>query len=348
MKFIAKQKWRLLRGCRNQAGLLMRVSAQPLLLILAASAVPVGAHAGDQESTERASGDYKEWLPLGLESYEPSAFGYTKNNDDVSFENIKISVKFPIMPKATLSHWGEKNKVFVSFTGYWGFYITTRHSGPVVGKEYNPQLFFQHNFSCKGAMEHRYAPDPIYGGAEEGNCHWAVGYNHDSNGQIIDSPGQYLQTQSGQGTEAANDAISRGWDYIRLTGRYILPLDLADRISVYPDLKYFLVDGLLQKEQEELHYWEHPADGKGRREVDGVGVLVKYQHLFDGRDTKLVLGYTTGYKDPFRFSTVRLEAGVVVCELPIVFWAEKGYMSDLTQYYRNVTGYGVQLEIGGF
>jgi hypothetical protein len=33
-------------------------------------------------------------LPLGLQSYEPSAFGYTKFNNDVSYENVQLSVKF--------------------------------------------------------------------------------------------------------------------------------------------------------------------------------------------------------------------------------------------------------------
>jgi hypothetical protein len=335
-------------GGRSAADSTIRRRGQALLLIVTVSLLATGARAAGRAAAEPSSGDQDEWLPLGLESYEPSAFGYTKNNDDVSFENIKISVKFPVMPRATLRHWGEANRVFFSFTGYWGFYTFTRPSAPVVGKEYNPQLFFQHEVACQGALQGGYGVNRVYGGTEHDGCYWAVGYNHDSNGQIIDSPGLYLETQRDHGTEAANDAISRGWDYIRLNGRYIVSLGPRDRLSIYPDLKYFLIDGLIQKEQEELHDWEHPPDGKERREVDGVGVLTKYQHEFGGRDTKFVLEYTTGYKDPFRYSTVRLEAGVVVLELPIVVWAEKGYVSDLAQYYRNVTGYGVQIEIGAF
>lgn len=317
------------------------------LCLLAASMV-VPARAAGQSAAQGASNTYETWLPIGLESYEPSVFGYTKNNDDASFENIKISVKFPIMPKTTRRYWGADNQVFLSFTGYWSFYIWTRKSGPVVGKEYNPQLFYQRNFPCKGSVENTYSQAEKYGGSEGSSCYIVVGYNHDSNGQTINSLDQYRETQREQGTAAADDAISRGWDYIRVMGRYILPGDHRYRLSIYPTLKYFLNDGLLEGEPEELHYWEKPPDGKPRRKVDGLGVLAKYQRSLGTRDTKVVIGYTTGYADPFRFSTVRLELGVVMFELPVVLWAQKGYVSDLSQYYRNVTGYGLEIEIGDF
>jgi hypothetical protein len=60
------------------------------------------------------------WLPLGLQSYEASAFGYTKNNDDVHFEHIKLSVHYPLLPDFTRGWWGQ---LFFSFTGVWAFYI---------------------------------------------------------------------------------------------------------------------------------------------------------------------------------------------------------------------------------
>jgi hypothetical protein len=92
-----------------------------------------------------------EWLPLGLQSYEPSAFGYTKNNDDVGFYNIKLSVKFPLMPRLTNRWFGTNDRLYFAFTGAFGFYIGSRDSGPVVGKEYNPQLFWQHQRNGSGA-----------------------------------------------------------------------------------------------------------------------------------------------------------------------------------------------------
>lgn len=320
-----------------------------MLGILALGSVLTLAQASAPGGTQPGSGGSEEdWLPLGLESYEPSTFGYTKNSDDVAFENLRLSVKFPLIPRFTRRRWGDIDQIFLSFTGYWGFYISTRPSGPVVGKEYNPQLFWQHNLSCRTDWAGKYRPVPMYGGTAQPvgssrNCYFAIGYNHDSDGQIIDSAGQYLATERAQGAEAANDAISRRWDYIRVTGRYIPYWTRTGRVTIYPTFKYFLSYAV-----RELHPWEHPPDGKPRREVDGLSVFVKFKRRVGRFDGKLALRYATGYQRPFRFNTVRVEAGIVVWELPIVFWAQKGYMSDLAQYYRNVTGYGVELQIGAF
>jgi hypothetical protein len=105
---------------------------------------------------------------------------------------------------------------------------------------------------------------------------------------------------------------------------------------------------------------EHPLDGKPRKAVDGVGLLAKFQfrvgpqecRAVDSKcffgDGKLAVRYGTGYQNMFRYNTVRIEAGIHILDLPIVFWAQRGYMSDLSQYYRNVKGYGVEIEIGAF
>jgi hypothetical protein len=318
-----------------------------------------GAAATDAEGTAgtapAASTASREWLPLGLQSFEPSALGHQKNNDDVAYYNIKLSVKFPLMPNTT-KNWGEgNNRFFFAFTGVLGFYVDTRNSGPVVGKEYNPQLFWEHRVTCNADQ---FNPAQSVGQANHDtrypryDCYFMLGYNHDSNGQIINSLDQYVQTQHSQGTEAANDAISRGWDYLGLTGKYVVPLSSTmNRLSLYPSLKFFLSDGLLQGEPEELHDWEHPSDGKPRKEVDGIGLLAKYQRHINWNfigDGKVAIRYSTGYQVPFRYSTVRIEAGIQVLQLPIVVWTQKGYMSDLSQYYRNVTGYGLEIEIGAF
>lgn len=349
-----------------------RVSAFPLLFIGASMLVARPAAAEDElaqgaGSTNEAPLPKKEgaagsssndWLPLGLQSYEPSAFGYTNFSDDVGFYNIKVSVKFPLAPGLTakLDNWsGKKDHFYFSFTGLFGFYIGTRDSNPVVGKEYNPQFFWQRDVECAGdhfTSKHSYAVSRA-----DSPCYFSLGYNHDSNGQIIAFPDQYLETQRTQGTEAADDAISRGWDYLGFRAKYIPISTDFYRVSLYPDLKYFLSNGIVQGPPEELHYWEHPSDGKPRKEVDGVAALIKYQCHFGKKvfgdndvigDGKAAIRYDTGYQNPFKYSTWRIEGGVQVFELPIVFWAQKGYMSDLSQYYRNVTGYGVEIEIGAF
>ena len=354
-------------GRRRICGIVLVVAGSWKLMAAAAWAEdktqPENELAVRDQAAAAANSDSHDWFPLELQSYEPSAFGYTKNSDDVAFENIKLSVKFPLMPGLTdrLNQWSGKHDHFnFAFTGAFAFYIGTRRSGPVVGKEYNPQFFWQRNVACDRDL---YTSTRSYGDAHPGSdnkgfpCYFMVGYNHDSNGQIIDSPEQYVQTRRTQGTEAANDAISRGWDYMGFTGKYIPLATTEYRISMYPLLKYFMSHGLLQGRPEELHYWEHASDGKRRKQVDGLGFLVKFQshlgqEIFHNDtiigDGKVAIRYGTGYQDPFRYSTARIELGIQFLQLPIVFWMQKGYMSDLSQYYRNVKGYGVEIEIGAF
>ncbi|MBS0373721.1 MAG: phospholipase A [Proteobacteria bacterium] len=296
-------------------------------------------------------------LPLGLQSYEPSAFGYMKQSDDVGTYNIKISVKFPLAPQRTCRLWGDQNRLYFAFTGYWDFYIGSRHSSPVVGKEYSPQLFWQHYLPARRADEFHALPS--YGEGSAGHApagrhdYWALGYAHDSNGQSIDSLAQFQEAQRSQGDEAARDALSRGWDYAFVNAKFTLHSDESHRLTVYPSLRYFLPRGLLQGRAEELHDWERPADGKLRKAVDGLALLGKFQWTTrsdpDGfGDAKIALRYATGYQDPFRHSTLRVEAGLQVLQLPIVLWAQNGYLSDLAQYYRRVSAYGIELEIGAF
>lgn len=322
-----------------------------VIAVLISAFAAVSSFADEAPSTN--GNDVNSWIPLRLESYEPSALGYTKNNDDEGFENIKLSVKVPLFPDLVHGAFNGVHQFYLSFTGYWGFYATTRNSGPVVGKEYNPQLFWQYNLPCGSDNPKRFEPQATVGSPPETpetrlNCYFVLGYNHDSNGQIIDSLSLYNDTVRRQTVDAGEDDISRGWDFIRLSARYYPFWHPDDRLAIYPTVKYFLVHGLLQTTQEELHDWEHPYDGKPRREVDGLSVLVKYEHNVSNFAAKVALSYTTGYTDPARFSTVRLELGAAPYKFPIVLWYQKGYMSDLAQYYRNVTGYGIELEIGGF
>lgn len=345
--------------------MIIRIVAKWRFYIFVFGLMPGWAAATASDMAAPGEGGTTNWLPLGLESYEPSAFGYTKNNDDVHFENFKISVQFPFMPHLTSDLLGDRNRIYFSFTGVFAFYIGDRYSGPVVGQEYNPQLFWRHLWSCKDAGSDKYTPNPYYlvpsssdnseaksaASAASGgslNCYIMLGYNHDSNGQIIDSQEQFLQTARQQGLAAAYDSVSRGWDYIGIDGKFIPYWGPHDKVTLYPMLKYFLADGLLQGNPEELHYWEHPTDAKPRRDVDGLSLLAKYQHRLGSWDTKVALGYTTGYEHAFQYNTERLEAGVVVKELPIVFWVQNGYVSDLSRYYHSVRGYGVQVEIGSF
>jgi len=50
----------------------------------------------------------------------------------------------------------------------------------------------------------------------------------------------------------------------------------------------------------------------------------------------------------FRYSTVRIEAGIQFKQLPITLWWQDGYASDLALYFRKVRSWGIELDIGSF
>jgi two-component system sensor histidine kinase UhpB len=66
------------------------------------------------------------------------------------------------------------------------------------------------------------------------------------------------------------------------------------------------------------------------------------------QDVKVVYAYETGTHQPFHYSTTRIEFGTKVLQLPLTIWTQRGYNSDLAQYYKRVNSYGIQVEIGSF
>lgn len=278
---------------------------------------------------------------LKLQSYEPTTLGITFDDNDVSFMDFKLSQKYPMF------HDGRFDKdnpawhhglpyLYFAFTGRFGQYIGTRHSSPVVAKRFNPKLFGRYWFNSE-------------------NDHLDIGYAHESNGQSITTLGAYEQQRAefaseGQDPDFANDAISRGWDYLEATlkkgYRY------ADTKSyAYLNIKYFLPHGLLQGGAEEYNAWEGRSDGKPRKSVDGVSLLLKSSRDFRFGPLigdKYALIYTTGYKDMFRYHTLRLEATLKIGDIPVMLWYSDGYNSDLADYYKRVGSYGIALELKNF
>jgi hypothetical protein len=347
----------------------------PVIALAGSLSMTSAAVADDAATASSATKASIEHVQTGLQSYEPNAFGYTKNNDDAAYENFRLSVKFPLAPMYLAAHL-PNDHLYFAFTGAFAFYIGTRPSSPVVGQEYNPKLFWQHDIPCRedpftdsrsygdgrsrevmasnADAEHQGATKPV----KRGTCYVTFGYNHSSDGQTIDTLSAFQEAVRSKGSVvAATDAISRGWDYLEVAGRVIVDATENHRFTLYPAAKFFLPHGLLQGRPEEIHDWEPITDGKQRKTVDGLSLLGKFQtHVgkdFDKcacgfGDAKVALRYLTGYQDPFKHGTVRLEVGIHILELPVTAWAQRGYMTDLAQYYRYVTGYGVQVEIGSF
>ena len=155
----------------------------------------------------------------------------------------------------------------------------------------------------------------------------------------------------------AVDKISRGWDYLELVAKRTLREQSRDRVAAFATLKYFLKHGLLQGTAEEYAAWEASAEGKPMSAVDGIGGLLEYQRSWQAlsihgspvfADPRVALAYATGYRSPFRYSTVRLEAGLYVFGLPLTVWRQVGYDSNLAHYYIKARSWGIGLRIGDF
>jgi outer membrane phospholipase A len=275
-------------------------------------------------------------------SYEPNTVGYTFDSDDVGFMDFKLSVRYQMFPdwmtrglNFVKPDWGDNSALYFAFTGRFGQYIGTRDSSPVVGKRFNPELFMRFWMDEKHAEYVDFAF-----------------LAHESNGQSINDPAQYQQAlTTAQQPEFANDQLSRGWDYLGLNWKNI-PYDESNRtLSTYMSFKYFLSDGLLQGKAEEYNSWENNPEGKPRNQVNGISAMIKYYEKRGGeflKDLKCAVLYETGYRRTFRYSTLRLELGTKVMQLPVTLWGQTGYGSDLAQYYKKVSSWGIQAEIGSF
>jgi hypothetical protein len=275
-------------------------------------------------------------------SYEPNTVGYTFDSDDVGFMDFKLSVRYQMFPdwmtrglNFVKTELGDNSALYFAFTGRFGQYIGTRDSSPVVGKRFNPKLFM------------RFWTDADH--AEYVDFSFLA---HESNGQSINNPAQYQQAlATAQQPEFANDQLSRGWDYLELTWKNI-PYDQSNKtLSTYLSFKYFLSDGPLQGKAEEYNSWENNPEGKPRNQVNGISAMVKFYEKRGGeflKDLKCAVLYETGYRQTFRYNTLRLDLGTKVMQLPVTLWGQTGYGSDLAQYYKKVSSWGIQAEIGSF
>jgi hypothetical protein len=292
---------------------------------------------------------------LPLESYEPNTIGFTWDSDDVRFLDAKISVKYPLMPELTCEKVSVNSRPYFAVTTRFGQYLDTRESSPVIGKRFNPKLVWR-QVTKWGDPGERAEYGCALSGGRAVREYFEFAYGHESNGQSINSPEEYLVEAQKQRFENknpafANDFISRGWDYLEVAAKRV-PVSLSNReFSVYGSFRYFIDPGLLQGPIEEYNSWEEDAEGKPRRRVHGLALLLKQENWFDWgwiTGSKLVLGWETGYSSPLRYNTFRVEGGVKLWELPIMAFWQQGYGNDLAMYYKRAHSYGFALEVAGF
>lgn len=279
---------------------------------------------------------------IKLQDYGPNTVSFRKDDHDAPNIDFTLSQMIPVFHDGCKGDRSEQKWIirpYFSFTGRFGFYaIEGRDSRPVIGKQFNPKFFVRHWMGERGQ-----------------SGYIDIGYAHESNGQSINNEQAYLLKrdefiQKNERASFANDYLSRGWDYANIIFKRELSDDPFYISDVYVELKYFLEDGWLQGEPEEFYTWE-TSNGKGRDEVDGIDILLKFSTINDFKDNgiKLAMLYTTGYKDTFDNNTVKVEATYKIENWPpIQIWASSGYNSDLTDYYRYVNSFGIGFELRNF
>lgn len=293
-----------------------------------------------------------------VEPYEPTTLGYAWQSNDDSFVDFTLSLKAPLFRDLLCSHFEGRERLYLTFTGRFAFYVRTRNSDPVIAREYNPKLLWRWIDTRTTSTATSYDKRPIAEYAQ----YIDLAYAHSSNGQTIDSPQEY-QVQSYQAGSArdALDYISRGWDYIEVAAK-VTALDALGSggdLSVYPDLKFFLRHGLFQGVPEEYHPWEEDSTLLPRHAFDGLSVTFEYRpfaqqidrgarHAQTKQTLRLELKYLTGYDPIARYNTIRCEVGVSPWGLPLTLWAQDGYMTSLARYYKKTSSEGIEMRFAEF
>ncbi|NND67355.1 MAG: hypothetical protein HKN19_07200, partial [Halioglobus sp.] len=170
----------------------------------------------------------------GLTSYEPNRIGYQYDDNDVSegYMDATLSLKYPLLHDGYYSEEAALFNPYFAFTGRFSQYLESRESSPVIGKRYNPVLFFRHWLGD----DTRYVD---------------IGLGHESNGQNIDSADAYLIerlefNRKGEDPDFARDYISRGWDYLSLDWKHTWYTAPGGALDTYLLTRYFLDDGPFQ------------------------------------------------------------------------------------------------------
>ena len=280
---------------------------------------------------------------IKLRSHEDNLVGYRKDDNDVAFMDFKLSLMYPMLHDGELngsrgkpSFWGPIPYGYFAFTGEFGQYIGSRASSPVISKRFNPKLFGRYWLSQEGS-------------------YMDISYEHESNGQSIDTASAYQRKRldlvaSGENPAFAQDYISRGWDFLGLTLHKELAFLHATFASTFKG-KYFLDDGLLQQAKEEPQAWEGITRARPRGEYDGLFLKfesnVKFK-LGPIRGSKGSFQLTTGYRSPLKRMSTRVEFLTKWWDFPLVLWGSNGFNNDLADYYQRVGSYGVAFELKSF
>lgn len=319
----------------------------PVLAIMATSDIPGESLSNRTQQAVMADNSF-------LTSHEPSHLMVRNDNIDSSanYMDFKLSAKHPVLPNAaslntvhsTVSNTLEEllpgdneffMQLYLSFSGRFSQYVGERESSPVVARSFNPTLFYRFWTSDTNFLDFE--------------------YGHESNGQRINSLEELQREQNdfllaNESPDYARDGLSRGWDYNALRWRRTWNDKWVTRV----ELRHYLSDGFLQGTSEEYNQWEDGGTGsRPRRQYDGVSLGFQYEfnrsRCFLGTlpvcFQRVALTQETGYSAMFDHNTTTLELTSDLFGLPVQVWAKTGYNSNLVDYYRHATSWGLGIEL---
>ncbi|HXP89654.1 MAG TPA: hypothetical protein VN931_01880, partial [Fibrobacteria bacterium] len=163
-------------------------------------------------------------------------------------------------------------------------YISDRFSAPVVEKRFNPLVFARWGSPSSWFFD--------------------LGYEHESNGQAIETPDDYnaqllidstVEKEHGlkyYPTET-NERISRGWDFLDFNAGATNSIfgfsslrknteSSNNKFSYNINLKYFLSNGLLETTPENIRAWEKQDTNMTRQRVDGITIQLEDDYVLAG------------------------------------------------------------------
>lgn len=264
-----------------------------------------------------------------FKGFKPNYAVFVPKGDD-SDQHIEMffSLKYRISDSKMVEGYKYDNYAFLSYTGKFDFFWSSRDSSPVINRINNPEIHYRKYLSEDSAL----------GGLVE--KYWDIAYGHESNGQDITDVTAF--TNFG---ENAVERVSRGWDYISYEYKFEinnkLNCEFLDFSCLYAQIytRAFLHDGILQGKREEDIFWDSSVDAE-IKEYDGLRLTFGKEHPF-GKSKYSTQGasveYRTGTRDTGSNNTFtfnyRQEVRVFGLKLPIYIKYFSGYGDEISTYH---------------
>ncbi len=258
---------------------------------------------------------------------------------DVSAERKKATAEATL---ECLEAYDSRYQIYLSFTGEFDFYMTTRDSSPVINRISSPGLHYRKHIEAK---KHK---DKETSGWLQMKW-WDFAVEHKSDGQatdardIITDPtsanvGQYrAQVEYDKGNHAYIDTISRGTNYVSGETRLLL----GEKTHAWARVKFFYFNN-----DTDVTWGPYANRAPRMSQFDVVRLI--FSRPF-GRDAVSV-EWTLGTKG---LSTDSVNLGLDVpatwwsVTVPWFIWAHAGPLNTLSDYTRPQKSIGIGLKLSG-